>query len=450
VTRVVVLAALVCAAAASVAEADSRRAAAATCGKLLPPASGAYFGAFPDFNPPDTATEDDVQASKVNAFQRLAGRKIVWAYFSHYWFKGLDFPRAKVLTLWRNGQISYIPLLASSGVFYGGGTQQTYPEERFSLKNILAGEFDRELRAWADAARETNIPILVEFGTEVNDEWGPWNAIWNGAGETTGHGDAHYPDGAERFRDAYRHLVTLFREQGATNVTWFFHADSYPQYNWWNQLRWYYPGDEYVDWLGISNYGSLTPSGPITGFADKLDYSMVYDDLTRLSGRPAAVVEMGVVDDDMRAKPTWIRDAFGALRSERYPRIDAAVWWHMLSGGIDTRIDSSPESLAAFREALADPFFGARPRFGGRCAPDVPGAVSATRSIAGYVRVTWRAVPNAASYEIWRSGSRIATTRGTRYDDRGTRRGRVYAYTVRAVNPLGTSRSSARVLGSRR
>jgi beta-mannanase len=176
-----------------------------------------------------------------------------------------------------------------------------------------------------------------------------------------------YPDGPERFRDAYRHLVTLFREEGATNVTWFFHADSYRQSEPWNQLHWYYPGDAYVDWVGISDYGSLASNQPIIGFSEKLAYSHVYADLAGLSRRPMGIVEMGVVDNATHAKPQWIRDAFAALRARRFPRLRAAVWWHTNSPPNDTRIDSSPAALAAFRAAIADPFFGAKPRFSGDC-----------------------------------------------------------------------------------
>jgi hypothetical protein len=177
----------------------------------------------------------------------------------------------------------------------------------------------------------------------------------------------------------------------------------------------------------------------------------VYDDLTRLSARPAAIVETGVVDDPDHQKATWIRDTFAALRSARYPRISGVVWWHMLSGEIDTRIDSSPESLEAFRAAVADPHFGAQPRFTGRCMPAAPRGVAASRgAYTRYVRVTWRAVPNAATYEIWRAGTRIGTTETTRYDDRRAQPGRVYAYSIRAVNLLGKSTPSARAAGFRR
>ena len=401
--------------------------AAAVCGKLLRPTSGAYFGAFTDFNTPREFSEDHVSVAKIDRFEQLAGRDVAWVYLAQHWYKGLGFPRAKVLAIWRNGQIPYIVFQPDSGALYGPGRPQRFPEERFSLQRIVDGDFDPQLRAWADAARATEIPILLEFGTEVNDDWGPWNGKWNGAGQTDGYGDPTVPDGAERFRDAYRHLVTLFREEGASNVTWFFHADSYPQSDWWNQLSWYYPGDEYVDWVGISDYGSLASNQPIVPFAEKLASSGVYADLAAMSSRPMGIVEMGVVDNSTHAKAEWIRDAFAAIRSGRFPRLRSAVWWQTWSPPNDTRIDSSADSLAAFRAAVADPFFGAKPRFSGNCLPPAPENVSLRGGV-----VMWRAVPNATSYEVWRSGTLVGTTARTRFVARAAG-----SYSVRGVNPLG-------------
>jgi hypothetical protein len=342
---------------------------AARCGKLLAPTSGAYFGAFTDFNVPTQFSEDHVSVAKIDRFEQLAGRNVVWVYLTQHWYKGLQFPREKVLTIWRNGQIPYIVFQPDSGALYGPGRRQVFPEQRYSLQHIIDGVFDPQLRAWADAARDSDIPILLEFGTEMNDSWGPWAGRWNGAGQTDGYGDPTYPDGPERFRDAYRHLVTLFRDEGATNVTWFFHADSYRQSEPWNQLHWYYPGDEYVDWIGISVYGSLASNQPIVGFAQKLAGSGVYTDLAKLSRRPMGIVEMGVVDNAAHEKGHWIRDAFATIRSRRFPRLRSAVWWETNSPPNDTRIESSPAALSAFRAAIADPFFGAKPRFSGTCPP---------------------------------------------------------------------------------
>jgi hypothetical protein len=432
----------------AVARAGANGVPTASCGTLLPPRAGAYLGVFPDFNRPPTVGEDDVEAAKIDAFASRAGHRLAWVYFTQSWYRGMAFPRERVLTIWRSGAIPYIAFLPHSGVFYGAGRLQEYPERRFTLQRIIDGGFDRPLRAWARAARETNIPLLLSFGAEVNDEWGPWSAKWNGAGETAGYGDPTYPDGAERFRDAYRHVVTLFRAEGATNVTWFFHADTYPPHQWWNTLDWYYPGDAYVDWLGISNYGSLTAGGPIVNFAAKLDASGVYPLLARLSARPMAVVEMGVVDGPAGVKPEWIRRAFAALRSGRYRRIRGAVWWDWRYPGIDTRIDSSPAALAAFRAGIQGRFFDARPRFTGTCAPRTPRGLRASNGgSAAVVRLAWSPVPNAAWYEVLRDGIRIATTPVSRYEDAAGAPGRRYHYAVRAVNPVGRSGPSRAAIG---
>ena len=34
----------------------------------------------------------------------------------------------------------------------------------------------------------------------------------------------NFPDGPERFRDAYRHIIDLFRKEGVKNITWCFHV----------------------------------------------------------------------------------------------------------------------------------------------------------------------------------------------------------------------------------
>jgi len=411
---------------------------AASCGKLLPPSWGSYLGAFTDFNTRQMYNEDHVTDGRITAFEQLAEHKLTWVYFSQQWYRGLTFPRARVLTIWRHGAVPYIAFLPSSGTFYGPGPKQHNPERRYTLQRIIDGVFDRQLRAWADGARKLDVPVLLSFGAEVNDEWGPWNARWNGADQTDGYGDPTYPDGAERYRDAYRHLVKLFRAAGANNVSFVFHVDSYRPYHGWNTLDLYYPGDSYVDWLGISVYGTLDPRVPMSPFARKLDVSGVYRTLTKLSRRPVAIAEMGTVEAAPGKKATWIRGAFQALRSGRYPRIRAAVWWSMDSGA-NTRIDSSPGALEAFRAGVTGTFFSARPVFGGDCRPPPPAVVVAIPSSVGVITVRWSPVAVASLYEVWRDGHRIATTKATTWVDRTARPGPQHTYRVRAVDLGGTS-----------
>jgi hypothetical protein len=402
----------------------------AACGKVLRPSSGAYLGAAPAFG------SAGVRTSRVAAFEQQVGRRLSWLALAQPWSRGLAFPRGQVLSIWRHGAVPYVAFLPTSDA-YAPGRAQSGPERRYTLQAIVDGAFDDRLGAWADGARNLGIPLLLSFGADVNEDWGPWNARWNGAGETEGYGDPTYPDGAERYRDAYRHVVELFRAQGATNVAFVFHVDADESGAAWNAVRLYYPGDRYVDWLAVSAYGSLDPSSPIVPFVRRLGGSGVYGALTRLSTRPAAVF-VGTVDDAAQRKPAWIRDTFRALRSGRYPRVHAAIWWE--SGDLLGAGDGSARQpvLTAFRDVAAGRWFSARPRFAGDCRPPSPASISARAVGVGTIRVRWSPVPVASSYELYRDGRLLARTARTGWND-ATAGQRPHRYTVRSVDLGGRS-----------
>lgn len=64
-------------------------------------------------------------------------------------------------------------------------------------------------------------------------------------------------------------------------------------------------------------------------------------------------------------KAGWIEDAFGRIRSD-YPKIGAFIWFNENKLGVnpierDWRVDSSPESLAAYRAAIAHSHYLSEP-----------------------------------------------------------------------------------------
>ena len=166
------------------------------------------------------------------------------------------------------------------------------------------------------------------------------------------------PDGPERFRDAYRHIVSLFRAEGAVNVTWVFHlaSTSWPNKEW-NAPHHYYPGDDWVDWIGVSVYGRLR-SGEAKPF--NMILKNIYPQLTALSAKkPFAILEMGVSEElGKQDKAEWIVAAFYHLNSGAYPRIKAISWWNKIYRPDGSRsyleVDSSKSSLTAYREAVVN------------------------------------------------------------------------------------------------
>ncbi|RMG41532.1 MAG: beta-mannanase [Candidatus Dadabacteria bacterium] len=327
---------------------------AAYAQKVVPRPGFIYHAAFPDFGGP----EDKVTLERITKFEDLAGKKIAWAYFSNNWWRRIKYPQAAINTIHSHGSVPFVRLMARSK--FG----KPRADKRYRLRKILSGKFDRAISAWADAAAASGIPMMVEFGSEVNGFWVPWNGKWNGRGRKKRYGDPHMADGPERFRDAYRHIVDIFRARGANNVTWVFHVNaiSYPNAKW-NTIKAYYPGDDYVDWIGVSVYGALNASEAWLSFTEVLDQA--YPQLVALSAdKPLALLEFGV--DERRHNPSlkaaWISEAINSIASGRYPRIRAISYWHenwRNAHGVESRlhINSSPEALAAYRSAVANSIF---------------------------------------------------------------------------------------------
>jgi hypothetical protein len=215
-----------------------------------------------------------------------------------------------------------------------------HESKRKRLPDIASGLYDDIFREWAKDARRVGGLILLRFGFEFNGDWFSWS------GE---------PD---LFVRAWRRIHGIFDEAGADNVEWVWspnvtsHPDA-PE----NDAHRYYPGDEFVDWVGVDGYNwgddysrwhRWLPFERI--FADVLDqFEERYPD------KPIMIAEFGCPEDsDSGRKAKWIRDAHGFIRSR--PRIEAAIWFNYdkrREGELNFRLDSSASSLAAFKETFA-------------------------------------------------------------------------------------------------
>ncbi len=233
----------------------------------------------------------------------------------------------------------------------------------YSLQKIIDGKFDNDLRKWADDARDCGIPMLIDFAAEPNGNWFPWSGIYNGAGKTTKYGDKNLPDGPEKYKDAYKHIINLFRDEKVNNVTWLFHlnAVSAPNEDW-NKMKNYYPGDDYIDWIGLSIYGAQRYGDKNMLFSEILSSS--YDELCGISSeKPLAILEFGVADYLPGVdKPEWITDALNTVQDPKYDRIKAISWWHSTWYNADNtmsaiQLDSSPESRRAYKKGISSDFF---------------------------------------------------------------------------------------------
>jgi mannan endo-1,4-beta-mannosidase len=106
-----------------------------------------------------------------------------------------------------------------------------------SMHGIADGTYDPYLRLYADDVRDFRHAVVIGFGHEMNATTYSW-----GFRRTS----------PAVFVAAWRHIVSLFRSEGAENVTWLWTLEADgpgtgPIAPWW-------PGAQYVTWVGIDGY----------------------------------------------------------------------------------------------------------------------------------------------------------------------------------------------------
>ena len=288
-----------------------------------PPSGKLYHAVYPGGV---TGDEDDITPADVDAYETQVGKRVAWVYFSHNWFNGRGFPTAAATWIRARGAAPYIRLMLRSS----SDQRRARRERDFKLKRILAGEVDVDIQQWARNARDFGTPLIVEYGTECNGNWFPWNARWNGRRGRRRFGDPLKYDGGERFAAAYRHIVTLMRNEGAANITWVFHV------NWsdgpeaeWNRLEDYYPGDDVVDWVAVSAYGPQTPLDDyLDYFRDEVDSA--YARLQQVApGKPVIIAEFGATaGNPLITSDAWAGQALDDLLAFRWPNVIGFSWWN--------------------------------------------------------------------------------------------------------------------------
>jgi mannan endo-1,4-beta-mannosidase len=197
-----------------------------------------------------------------------------------------------------------------------------------SVAAIAAGSYDPYLRAFADAVRDFRHAVVIGFGHEMNATWYSW-------------GYGHVPP--RTFIAAWRHIVTLFRRQGADNVTWLWtiQADipgSGPVQNWW-------PGSGYVTWVGVDGYYYQ----PENTFANVFGKTIA--EVRSLTAKPVLLSETAV--GPLAGQRAKIADLFQGMAE--YQTL-GVVWFDIAQhGGIyhqDWRIENNPAAEVALRQAV--------------------------------------------------------------------------------------------------
>lgn len=209
-----------------------------------------------------------------------------------------------------------------SRLFWYGFRKPTVTVER-----LLRGDFDSYIVTVARQIKAYEHPIMLTLFSEFNYQG------MMGFGKEGGdrlvdadhlcrlYGDPTWPDGPERIRDAFIHVIDMFRKEDVRNVTWFMYAGSHymnprhEDYNPWLHPKYFYPGDDYIDWVGQSAY-FIDPRLALKLRQQELGTSITdalapgYAAWGSVTQRPLFLPEFGVLGDGAASRARVIEEVF--------------------------------------------------------------------------------------------------------------------------------------------
>jgi hypothetical protein len=183
--------------------------------------------------------------------------------------------------------------------------------DNYPLKKIIAGTFDKYLISSAKLAKSAGTEFVIRFAHEMNGYWYPWGIPKPGDPRSL----ANESNTPEIYIKAFRHVHDVFKAQKVTNVKWMWSPnliDATPHI----ELSSLYPGDSYVDVVGLSGYLRSTQ-------LMEERFRPTFNQLDQVAPtKPIIIAEGGV--DHAAQRPLLTKDLLSGLARE--PRVQGFLW----------------------------------------------------------------------------------------------------------------------------
>jgi len=171
-------------------------------------------------------------------------------------------------------------------------------------RKILQGGYDENMHAIARMVSQMKSPVIIRWGQEMEDKSGRFS--WSGWAPND-------------YITAYRHMMDIVRKEAPNaKLMWSPKGE--------DGLQAYYPGDNYVDFVGLSVFGleafdKIEHGGPWTfGQSLQKGYSLV-----EKYNKPIWVAELGYEGNDAYIKP-WMNDV--TLKTSEFPKLEEVVYFN--------------------------------------------------------------------------------------------------------------------------
>jgi len=214
------------------------------------------------------------------------------------------------------------PIITWEPMQYIEGKQRGIAYER-----ILKGEFDEYIDQIADTLAMHNANVIVRLAHEMNLSQYHWGVVTE---------QEFSPKNVEIFQKIFRYVVRRVRNRPNTkNVLFAFNPNfisvpsGYKQVDW-NHFRNYYPGDKYVDLVGLDGYNwgntLVFENWQSSWQSPEEIFGSTLDDLKDLApSKPLYIFETASVGTDQQ-KEKWLSDLIKLAQSKGVVDV---TWFHI-------------------------------------------------------------------------------------------------------------------------
>ncbi len=294
------------------------------------PKNGSYHGAFtPTYSVAKNERKPGSGSMSLDYFEKLAGKKVAMVL----WYQGMS----------RDRKFAEVQAYRSRDLAENHTGQRFMslgwlPAKGTRLDDIANGKFDDYFFEYFSDAMNDRVtqgdhtPLWFRPMNEFNAFWVNWGLD------------------PVNFRKAWRRIYNIAEQTGAAErhvFVWSPNHRSYPDEAW-NKMENYYPGDQYVDWVGVSAYP------PSRQYVESDDARYVTDRCKEVNAKygdrkPMMIAEGGYDTKIDRSK--WVREWFAFQKT--YPNFKSMIW----ENHHERVLQSDDQARALYRELVQSPYW---------------------------------------------------------------------------------------------
>lgn len=233
------------------------------------------------------------------------------------------------------------PMISTNPYFF----DKCVPSGQDLYKTIASGNCDSFMHSVARNLKSFGKPLFLRFAWEMNIDSIEW-------------GISRVGSTPAEFIAAWRRLHDIVKSDGATNISWVFSPNVKDGKS--ISYKALYPGDVYVDWLGLDGYNWGTTQTWSSWQSFNQVFVPSYSEITKIAPqKPLMIAEVNSTNIGGN-KADWYSDMLEHQLPQNFPKVKAVVFYNedrSSQENVNWLIDITTQSLSAFKTGIEKPFY---------------------------------------------------------------------------------------------